>query len=161
LAHHVKDLKLNVGVDFVFFDGEEYIFDRNSDKYFFGSEHFATEWKKNKRQPAYSAAILLDMIGGKNAHFPVEGYSYLKSRDLCLDIWRTAAELRATAFKDQLGDRVLDDHLALQNAGIPAIDLIDFDYKHWHRLSDIPENCSPEPLVQVAKVLGTWLQRLK
>jgi hypothetical protein len=161
LAHHLGSLKLSVGVDFVFFDGEEYIFEPKRDKYFFGSKHFASEWKKNKRQPAYVAAVLLDMIAGKNAKFPVEGYSWLNHRDLCLDIWRTAAEVRATAFKDELGDRVMDDHLALQNAGIPALDIIDFAYPHWHRLSDRPENCSPEPMLQLAKVLATWMPRIK
>jgi hypothetical protein len=161
LGHHVKGLKLKVGVDFVLFDGEEYIFEPRRDRYFLGSEHFASEWKKAKRQPSYVAAVLLDMIAGKNAKFPVEGHSWLKQRELCLDIWRTAGEVRATAFKDELGDRVMDDHLALQNAGIPALDIIDFEYPHWHRLSDRPENCSPEPMLQVAKVLTTWMQRLK
>ena len=37
---------------------------------------------------------------------------------------------------------VQDDHLALNQAGIPAIDIIDFDYPHWHRLTDVPANCS-------------------
>jgi glutaminyl-peptide cyclotransferase len=161
LAHHLKDLKLNVGVDLVFFDGEEYVFEPRRDRYFFGSEHFAAEWKKSKRQPAYVAAVLLDMIAGKNPKFPVEGHSWFKDPDLCRDIWRTAAEVRATAFKDQLYDRILDDHLALQNAGIPALDIIDFSYPHWHRLSDRPENCAPDGLLQVAKVLTTWMQRLK
>jgi glutaminyl-peptide cyclotransferase len=161
LAHHMNALKLNVGVDFVFFDGEEYVFEPDNDRYFFGSEHFATHWKKNKRQPTYIAAVLLDMIAGKNAKFPVEGHSWFKDRDLCLAIWNTAREVRASAFKDQLGGRVQDDHLALQKADIPAIDLIDFDYPHWHRLSDTPANCSAEPMIQVAKVLTTWMQRLK
>ena len=55
----------------------------------------------------------------------------------------------------------MDDHLALNQAGIPAIDIIDFDYKHWHRLSDVPANCSGVSLEQVARVLGVWLQRVK
>jgi glutaminyl-peptide cyclotransferase len=161
LAQHLKNLKLNVGVDLVFFDGEEFVFEPERDRYFFGSEHFATQWKKNKRQPAYVAALLFDMIAGRNAKFPIESYSLERYPELCQDIWRTAAELSATAFRRQRGERVMDDHLALQNAGIPALDIIDFDYPHWHRLSDKPENCSPEPMMQVAKVLTTWLQRLK
>ena len=108
-----------------------------------------------------TVAESLDMIAGKNAQFPVEGHSWLRHGELCLDIWRIAAEARAGAFRDRLGERVLDDHIALQNAGIPAIDLIDFSYKHWHRLSDTPENCSAEPMLQVAKVLSTWMQRRK
>ncbi len=161
LGHHINKLKLNVGVDFVFFDGEEYVFESRRDRYFFGSEHFANEWKKARRQPTYGAAILLDMIAGKNSKFPVEGYSWQVSRELCLAIWNTAREVRAGCFKEEQGERVYDDHLALQNAGIPAIDLIDFEYPHWHRLTDLPENCSPDSMVQVAKVLSTWIQRLK
>ena len=161
MGNHLKDLKLNVGVDLVFFDGEEYIFERNRDRYFFGSEHFATEWRKTKGRPNYVAAVLLDMIAGKNAQFPAEGYSWLYHQDLCLEIWKTAGEVKATAFKNEIGERVQDDHLALQKAGIRAIDIIDFDYPHWHKLSDTPENCSAEPMIQVARVLGTWMQRLK
>ena len=55
LAHHMKDLKTNVGVDFVFFDGEEYIFDRNEDQYFFGSEHFARDYVVNKGKVKYDS----------------------------------------------------------------------------------------------------------
>ena len=36
-----------------------------------------------------------------------------------------------------------------------------FEYPHWHRLSDVPANCSAEPMTQVAKVLSVWLQRVK
>src|SRR5439155_13943393 len=45
MAHHVKDMKTEVGIDFVLFDGEEYIFEPLHDKYFFGSEHFATHYR--------------------------------------------------------------------------------------------------------------------
>jgi hypothetical protein len=51
--------------------------------------------------------------------------------------------------------------LALNAAGIPAVDIIDFNYPHWHRLSDVPENCAPAGLDQVARVLTAWLKRLK
>jgi hypothetical protein len=56
---------------------------------------------------------------------------------------------------------VLDDHMPLNQAGIPAIDLIDFDYAHWHRLTDTPDNCATEPMEQVARVLSVWLQRVR
>src|SRR5438034_623706 len=64
LAHHMKDLQTAVGVDFVFFDGEEFIHDKNDD-YFFGSRHFADDYRRNKPKFTYAAAVLLDMIGGK------------------------------------------------------------------------------------------------
>lgn len=161
MAHHLKDLKTSVGVDLVFFDGEEYIFDAKKDKYFFGSEHFAKTWKKNPAGRDYAGAILLDMIAGKNARFPVEGNSWIRARPLAAEIWKIANENKARSFAFDLGDRVRDDHIALLDVGIPAIDIIDFDYRHWHKLSDTPANCSPEGMLDVAKVLGVWLQRVK
>src|SRR5262249_44184720 len=88
LANHMKDLKLNVGVDFVLFDGEEFIQDNKRDEYFFGSKHFASAWKKNKARPNYVAAVLLDMIAGKNARFPVEDHSWSRYPELCKEIWK-------------------------------------------------------------------------
>jgi hypothetical protein len=64
-------------------------------------------------------------------------------------------------FQNTRGETVLDDHVALQAGGIPAIDIIDFSYPHWHRLSDIPANCSAESLEGVSKVLTVWLQRVR
>jgi hypothetical protein len=160
-GRHLKDFKTNVGIDFAFFDGEEYVFDRNSDKYFFGSEHFASAYSKGKPKYKYIAAILLDMVGGKNAVFPAEANSYFKAGPLVEDVWKVAGELRCKAFVKEIGPTVDDDHLALNAVGIPAIDIIDFSYPHWHRLTDTPENCSAESLDQVARVLAVWLARLK
>lgn len=161
-AHHMKDAKLAVGVDFVLFDGEEYIFDRDADKYFFGSDHFADTYKKDRPKHRYSAAILLDMIGGRNAHFPAEPNSWALAGALVQDVWDVAQTLKCPAFQRVVGRTpVQDDHLALNRVGIPAIDIIDFDYPHWHRLSDVPANCSADTLEQVARVLAVWLQKLK
>jgi hypothetical protein len=44
---------------------------------------------------------------------------------------------------------------------IPAIDIIDFSYAHWHKLTDLPENCSGEAMANVAKVLTAWIQGAK
>jgi hypothetical protein len=160
LAHHMKDLKTAVGVDFVLFDGEEYVFQR-SDLYFFGSKEFARAWRASKARPEYGAAILMDMIAGKDVRLPAEDYSFTRAKPLVLQIWKIAREQGCGAFQDRVGDRVLDDHLALLNAGIPAIDLIDFHYPHWHRLTDVPENCSEDGILQVGRVLTVWLQRLQ
>jgi hypothetical protein len=161
LAHHMDSLKLAVGVDFVFFDGEEYVFEPGRDDYFFGSKHFARTWRTDRQRPEYGAAILLDMIAGATPHFPAEANSLKRAEDLVRQIWKIAQDQRCTAFQNRVGPQVLDDHIALLNAGIPAIDIIDFDYPHWHRLSDVPDNCSEEGIVQVGRVLTSWLQRLQ
>jgi hypothetical protein len=158
----MKELKTEVGVDFVFFDGEEYVFNRE-DEYFFGSKHFGSEYRKNRGTKRYLGAILLDMIGGKNASFPIEQTSWWKAQGLVRDVWGIAAELKVAAFRSDEFSKfaVEDDHVPLNANGIPAIDVIDFDYRHWHRLTDLPENCSGESLEQVARVLAAWLQRVK
>jgi hypothetical protein len=169
LANHMKDLRVDVGVDFVLFDGEEYIFEPGSDKYFFGSEHFAQLHRQNRSGPRYLAAVLLDMIAGKDARFAVEQHSLVKAGPLVQEIWGIAAGLQCSAFQNRVGEGVQDDHLALNQAGIPAIDIIPevisvpsfhFQYPHWHRLSDVPANCSSESMAQVARVLSVWLQRV-
>lgn len=168
LANHMKDLETSVGVDFVFFDGEEYVFDRHDDDYFLGSKHFALEHRnqraKERGAPIYLGAVLLDMVGGKNARFPVEQNSWKRASPLVKQVWGIADELGCNAFRSNQLSKVPveDDHVPLnQIAGIPAVDIIDFDYPHWHRLTDLPENCSSDSLEQVARVLTVWLRRVK
>ena len=161
LAHHMKSLKTKVGVDFVFFDGEEFIFNPKRDRYFFGSQHFAKPWRNQRNRPQYLGAVLFDMIAGKGARFPAEGYSYYRSRALTVQLWQIANKHRSLVFRQKIGEHVRDDHLALQAAGIPATDIIDFSYPHWHRLSDTPENCSAESMDQVARVVTIWMQQVR
>jgi glutaminyl-peptide cyclotransferase len=163
LGNHMKDLKTAVGVDFVFFDGEEYIFnpERNGDEYFFGSKYFAQNYRRKRPDFKYTAAVLFDMIAGQKPRFPVEANSLFLAPELTQQLWTVAQEQQCSAFRFERGPEVMDDHLALNRAGIPAVDIIDFDYPYWHRLSDVPDNCAAEGLVQVARVLGVWLQRTK
>ena len=41
--------------------------------------------------------------------------------------------------------------------GIPAVDLIDFDYPYWHTTSDTPDKVSPASLKAVGDVLTRWI----
>ena len=160
-ANHLGDMKIDVGLDFVLFDGEEYLFDREKDKYFLGSEHFAKTWKADPNRPNYAGAVLLDMIAGKNPSFPAEDHSFTRAKGLCTEIWGLAEELKCRSFVSRIGPNVLDDHISLQEVGIPAIDIIDFDYPNWHRLADRPASCDPAGPTQVGKVLSVWLQRMR
>ncbi|HEX4591020.1 MAG TPA: M28 family peptidase, partial [Gemmataceae bacterium] len=155
LGNHIKQMPLTIGVDFVLFDGEEFVFEgpRGADKYFFGSEHFADEYRKDRHGKYYAAGILLDLCCGKDPKFPVEKNSWFEAAPLVREIWGTAKELQVGMFQDRIGDPVSDDHLALNAVRIPTVDIIDFDnYPHWHKLSDLPENCSAESMEQIAKV---------
>lgn len=161
LANQMKSLKCKYGVDFIIFDGEEYIFDRNKDKFFLGSEHFAAEYRNQRNGPKYFAGILLDLFAGEGAEYPKEPNSKFLAGQLVEDIWKIAGEVGVKNFVDRTGIEVQDDHIALNKAGIPCIDIIDFEYPHWHRLSDLPQHCSPVSMANVAKVLIAWLTRIE
>ena len=167
LGHHMKGLKSEVGVDFVLFDGEEYVFETNQfgggDKYFFGSEFFATDYTKTKntRKHKYEAGALLDLCHAKGTVLKVEQHSFSAAPKVCEQIWGVAASIGAKSFKYALGHEVLDDHIALNRADIPTADLIDFDYPHWHKLTDTPDKISGDQMAEVAKVLATWWTTLK
>jgi hypothetical protein len=162
LAHHMKDIPLKVGIDFVLFDGEEWMFDPKVDKFFLGSNYFSAAYLKDReRNYNYIAAILMDLFAGKDAVYGYEGYSKLHAGALVEDVWQEAKRQGVKSFIERDAHSVQDDHLALLAARIPAIDIIDFDYKHWHKLTDVPENCSADSMADVARVLTAWVQRLK
>ena len=171
LAQHMRSLKCPYGVDFVLFDAEEFIFDPNRDPFFLGSEHFARQYAAEPPSYRYRCGIVVDMIGDKELQLYREPNS-LKTRDtqkLVADIWSTARSLGVVEFIPQTRfEEIRDDHLALNNiAGIPAIDIIDFDYprargaSYWHTTKDLPENCSALSLAKVGWVLKEWLERVK
>lgn len=164
LAHHQKDSSTPWGVDLVLFDGEELVYGADGE-YFLGSKEFARRYVESpegrKSGMKYAAGIVVDLIGGKNVQIPQEPHSLDFAQRLVHDVWSVAAKLKATAFRNRVGRAVLDDHLPLNNGGIPAIDIIDFDYPYWHTADDLPENCSAASLGQVGKVVATWLQQPK
>lgn len=170
LAQHMNELPTTFGVDFVLFDGEEYIFEPTGpfgggDRFFIGSEHFADEYAKSKgtRKFNYEAAVLFDLFGHAGAKFPIEGHSRLAAPELADQIWKVAAAVGAKSFEYRLGGDISDDHLALNRVGIKAVDVIDFDgYRpHWHKLTDTPDKVSGPQLAEVAKVMTTWLQLIR
>ena len=166
LAHHMPRLKPTWGVDFVLFDGEELVYEEFRDKnyYFLGSTWFAQQYVKQPPKHRYRAGVVLDMVADADLQLFQERASvgYPRVRPLVDEIWKLARELGVNEFIAQPVHDVRDDHLPLNDiAKIPTLDIIDFDYPHWHRLSDTPENCNADGLIQVSRVIGVWLQRVK
>jgi Zn-dependent M28 family amino/carboxypeptidase len=54
---------------------------------------------------------------------------------------------------------MLDDHIPFRDAGIPAVDIIDFDYPYWHTTGDTLDKVSAESLHAVGDTLLAWLLR--
>jgi len=142
-----------IGVDIVFFDGEDMGREGHLNEYLLGSREYAS----NLTLPLPEAAILLDMVGDKYLSIPQELYSRRDAPQLVEEIFNAAQRLNQSAFDPQPGQAVYDDHLPLLQAGIPAVDLVDFDYIYWHTLHDTPENCSPQSLQAVGEVVLHWL----
>ncbi len=167
LGRHMPDLEGPYGVDFVLFDGEEFVFDRDRDPYFLGSEHFAREYVANPPDHKYRAGVLLDMVGDAELQIYQERYSLRKARSLTLDIWNTARDLGVKEFIARSRHELQDDHLALNDiAKIPTCDVIDFDYPRpgaaqsfWHTEADAPDKCSDLSLAKVGWVMLEWLKR--
>jgi len=154
MAQQLKKNPPAIGVDLIFFDGEDYGEEGHLDYYFLGSRYFA-EQEKNY-QPEFG--ILLDMIGDANLNIPKEGYSYKSLPHIVDKVWGIAQDLGYTEFEDRIGHYVQDDHVILIQHGIPCIDIIDFEYpdqthRYWHTLQDTPDKCSPQSLETVGRVM--------
>jgi Zn-dependent M28 family amino/carboxypeptidase len=167
LGHHIAKIDGKYGIDFVFFDGEEFVYVARRDPMFLGSTHFAQQYASGNISGKYAYAILVDMIGDKNLEIGYEGNSLKFAPRLTRSIWTVAAELGVTEFQPKQLHTVRDDHLPLNSiARIATCDIIDFDYPvkgnaYWHTEKDILENCSGESLEKVGRVLLEWLRRMQ
>jgi glutaminyl-peptide cyclotransferase len=162
LAHHMRQIESNMGVDFVLFDGEELVYNGDRDPYFLGSEHFAGQHRDNPPGHKYHWGVLLDMVGDADLQVFQERNSVMwpETRPLVNHIWGLAQRMRVREFIAQPKYLIRDDHLALRNvAKIPTCDIIDFDYPYWHTEGDTPDKCSGESLAKVGWVVFEWMKR--
>ncbi|MGA2796353.1 MAG: M28 family peptidase [Thermoguttaceae bacterium] len=163
LAHDIAKIDGKYGIDFLFLDGEEFMFSPNG-RFFLGSEYFARNYADKPPKYRYRWGVLLDMISDKDLQIYEESNSWQwkDTRPLVDAIWATAAKLGVREFIPRLKHDVQDDHFMLHNTGkIPCIDVIDFDYPPWHTRADTPENCSALSLAKVGWVLSEWLKNAK
>lgn len=102
------------------------------------------------------AAVIVDMIGDKDLNIHYEKNS---DPELSRILWEQAHLLGYDwAFIQEPRYRILDDHIPFLEAGIPAVDIIDFDYPYWHTVEDTPDKVSPDSLMAVGDTLWHWLQ---
>ncbi|MBL7074043.1 M28 family peptidase [candidate division KSB1 bacterium] len=138
-----------MGVDVVLFDGEDWGEEGHIQDYLLGSRAFV----KENPGLSYRFGVLLDMVGDRDLEIPMEGHSLKNFPFKVRRLWDRARGLGLTPFVHREGPWVIDDHLMLIDAGIPCIDLIDFDYPYWHTLEDTPDKCEPESLGAVGSLL--------
>ncbi len=145
-----------IGLDIVLFDGEDLGSDFAPQLFSQGARYYAAHPAGGVKP---ELAILLDMVGDAQLTLPVEGASWRSAPRQIRDIWKIGATVAPQVWVDSRGYEMTDDHTPLIEAGIPSLDIIDFDYPAWHTLADTPDKCSAASLTAVGETLLRYLSR--
>jgi Zn-dependent M28 family amino/carboxypeptidase len=157
VARALSKTKPEYTIWFVLFDGEEAVVDWNAmdgRDNTYGSRHLATKLQSDGTLERVKALVLFDMIGDKDLDIKREGES---TRWLVDAIWKTA---HALGYQRQFLNSehyISDDHLPFKEAGVPVVDLIDFNYgpqhSYWHTNLDTLDKVSGESIKIVGDVV--------
>jgi len=101
------------------------------------------------------AVVIIDMVGDTDLNIYMERNS---DNHLANQIWDVADDLGYHQFISEYKYQILDDHTPFIQAGIPAVDIIDFDYPYWHTTQDTLDKISPDSLDAVGEVILAWLK---
>lgn len=165
LARIYPTLGTDMGIDVLFVDAEDYGVHEDSDvadsqnTWCLGSQY----WVEHPTLPLNSIeyAVLLDMVGDKDAVFSREYHSQTTAPRINDKVWRAARRAgHGKRFADKVGAAVVDDHVPLLMAGIPAIDIIDAANpatggfpRTWHTQADNIDNIDRGTLQAVGETL--------
>ena len=140
-----------------FLDGEECRVTYGPNDGLHGSRHLAATLTAAGRASEVRACILMDMIGDKDLSvtIPRNGTPALISA-----VFKAASEEGVRPLFSLSNQFVLDDHQPFLDAGIPAVDLIDFQYgseprldDYWHTAADTIDKLSAGSLESVGRVV--------
>jgi hypothetical protein len=142
-------------VDLVFFDGEDQGGANEPQGFCLGARHYARQLgTRGEEKPL--AAFLFDMVGDRDLEIHPEVQSAERAANLVALVLEGARATGARQFKSDPRYSITDDHIPLLEAGVPAVDIIDFDYPAWHTHRDLPDQTSPASLAAVARV-AAWI----
>lgn len=137
-------------------DGEECMESYGENDGLWGSKRAAEILAGTDRK--IGAVICLDMIGDKdlNITIPANG-----SKVLARYIIKAAEKAGYPNLVKTVPLHVKDDHLAFWQKGIPAVDLIDFDYgpnnSWWHTPEDTMDKVSEESLLKCGRIIAEFI----
>lgn len=136
-------------VHFIFFDGEECLVSYGPDDGLHGSRRAAKQYAGKA-----SCMILADMVGDLDWKLVLPANC---SPELAKTVLTAAAQMNLQDSVIQGNTVVLDDHVPFLDAGIPSVDLIDFEYGpgnvYWHTPGDTPDKVSRESLGKTADLI--------
>jgi hypothetical protein len=145
-----------VGVDLVFFDAEDMGSREAPQEFCLGSRGYAARLP-GKGDPARPvAAFLFDMVGDHDLQVYVERNSSQRASNIAALVVEGARATGGRSFHDEVRWSLIDDHVSLLDAGLAAVDVVDFDYPAWHTHRDTPDQVSAASLAEVARV-AAWL----
>jgi Zn-dependent M28 family amino/carboxypeptidase len=146
----------------VFFDGEEAVRDWSPTDSVYGSRHLVEKLSSSGDLSRIQALILVDMIGDAQLRIPRESNSTPWLSDL---VFNVAQHLGYSKYFVDGQNALDDDHMPFINAGVSAVDLIDFNYgprnSYWHSAKDTLDHCSPQSLTIVGRVVTATLLELE
>lgn len=136
----------------VFFDGEEAYVNFTATDGLYGSRYFARQISSAAHQ--FRGGILFDMVGDRSLTITLPPDS---PSEMTLGIFAAAEALKVRQHFTYSQSGITDDHTPLNAAGIPTIDLIDFDFPAWHTPEDTMDKISAESLGIVGSVAIRYL----
>jgi len=147
LARTLKDERLRNDIWLVFFDGEEAVVEWSDSDSLYGSRHLAEKWAADGSLQRLSALINVDMIGDRDLLIVDESNS---TPALRRNLRAASVRLGLSAHLGLEPSAIEDDHIPFLRLGVPAIDLIDFDYgpnnAWWHTAADTTDKLSAASL---------------
>lgn len=150
-------------MELIFFDGEEAFSENLGPRPngvfdgLYGSRAYAARWRAVTQKPKFG--ILLDMVGHQNLSIKVPS----DSPPRLVKIMREAAKSSGHSERFGMSDSIIfDDHVPLNEVGIPTIDLIgDFQASEWwHTPKDNLDLISAESLEITRQVVTEMLREL-
>lgn len=154
-----------IGVDLLFVDAEDAGTSGDDTSWALGSQYWVKHMPYGATEPMPEYAVLLDMVGGRDAVFPKEMFSEANCRALTSKVWSLARRIGLESrFPDAVGGAINDDHLPLLRAGIPAIDIIETNHPQtgsfnptWHTMQDNLQNIDRRTLGDVGRLVTTLI----
>jgi len=138
----------------VFFDGEDQGHIPGWEEWSLGARGFVTELSLKPR-----AVVIVDMVGDFNLDIYKEKQSNARITN---EIWDVAKSLGFDEyFRDEAKYTITDDHVPFLQSNIPAVDIIDIEYRFWHTSYDTPSNVSAQSLGIVGSTLQVWIRQQK
>jgi len=155
LAKQVKEAGITLGVDILLVDAEDLGENDNEDSWGLGTQYWAAHPHVAGYKPLFG--ILLDMVGSGDATFTREYYSTQYAKGFVDLVWKHAV---GTHFINSPGGAVTDDHIFINRAGIPCVDIIDMRADadsgfcpEWHTVNDTMSGISASTLGEVGQTL--------